>query len=147
PWDNDTKYRTLFDSIDEGFCVIEMVFGDDGSAVDYVFVEANPSFERQTGLANAMGRSVRDMVPAHESHWFEIYGDVALSGRPRRIEAEAAALSRWYDVYAFRVGDPAKHLVAVLFNDISERKSLERELRRAHDALTESEERFRSLVT
>ena len=45
-------------------------------------------------------------APAHEAHWFEIYGQVALTGVSVRFEHEAAALERWYDVYAFRVGDP-----------------------------------------
>ncbi|HKR15478.1 MAG TPA: PAS domain S-box protein [Pyrinomonadaceae bacterium] len=119
--ETEAKYRSLFDAIDEGFCVIEVLF-DDGRPVDYRFLETNPAFERQTGLVNAIGRTVREFVPAHDAHWFQIYGRVALSGEPIRFEAPATALGRFYDVYAFRMGEPHEHRVAVLFNDITERR-------------------------
>lgn len=132
--ESEEKYRTLFDSIDEGFCVIEVLFDDAGRPTDYVFLETNGAFERQTGLADATGRRMRDLAPDHESHWFEIYGQIALSGEPQRFEQTARALGRWYDVYAFRIGRPEQRRVAILFNDIGERKQAER-------ALQESEER------
>lgn len=34
----------LFDSIDEGFCVIQMIFDENNKPVDFKFVEVNPSF-------------------------------------------------------------------------------------------------------
>ncbi|MBX3621736.1 MAG: response regulator [Rhizobacter sp.] len=123
--DSRDKYRLLFDSIDEGFCVIEVMFDTQGRPHDYRFVEVNPSFERQTGLVDAAGRRMRELAPAHEQHWFDTYGEVALSGRAIRFENRAEALRRWYDVYAFRVGDPSLHLVAVLFNDVTQRKRAE----------------------
>jgi signal transduction histidine kinase len=130
-WASEDKYRVLLDSIDEGFCVIQMVFDGDGVAVDYLFLEANHSFERQTGLVDVIGQRIRHLTEAHEEYWFRTYGDVARSGRPVRFEAPAQALGRWYDVYAFRVSDPAHHQVAVLFNDISQRKRAEIALQEA----------------
>ncbi len=133
------KYRSLFDSIDAGFCIIELVFDADGKPVDYIFLEANPAFERQTGLIDATGKTMRSMVPGHEKHWFDLYGAVAMTGEQMRFEQHAEALGDiWYDVYAFRVGDPAARQVAVLFNDISTRRTME-------IALRESEERLRGL--
>ena len=127
--ESELRYRTLFDSIDDGFCVIEVLFDDAGRSLDYRFLETNPAFVRQTGLADAVGRSMRELVPEHEAHWFEAFGRVALTGEPIRFEAPAAALGRWYDVYALRIGDPAAHRVAILFSDIGERKRVEAVLR------------------
>ncbi|MBE9181756.1 PAS domain S-box protein [Oculatella sp. LEGE 06141] len=133
---SEERYRTLFESIDEGFCVIEVLFeqhsqsGISGSApqaTDYRFWETNPAFERQTGLTNAQGKRIRELVPNHEDYWFEIYGNIAQTGVSRRFENYAAALQRWYDVYAFRVGQPESHRVAVLFNNITDRKLVEQE--------------------
>ena len=56
------RYRTLFESIDEGFCVIEVLHDDDGRPADYRFIEANPAFEQQTGLVNAVGHTARDQA-------------------------------------------------------------------------------------
>jgi PAS domain S-box-containing protein len=132
---SEEKYRTLFDSIDEGFCTIEMLFDGNDKPVDYRFLEVNPSFEKQTGIQNARGRRMREIAPLHEAHWFEIYGKIALTGEPARFESPAAQLHSWYDVYAFRVGEPQERQVAVLFNNITERKRAEEALRRAHDEL------------
>ena len=79
---SEEKYRNLFDSIDEGFCIIEMVFDADSRPSDYRFLEVNASFERQTGLHDAKGKLMRILVPNHETYWFEIYGKVALTGLP-----------------------------------------------------------------
>jgi PAS domain S-box-containing protein len=133
--ESEARYRTLFDSIDEGFCIIEVLFDELGKATDYRFLEVNRGFERQTGLMGATGRRVRELAPSHEEHWFEIYGRVALTGEPIRFEEAARALGRWYDVYAFRVGDPEDRRVAVLFNDIMERHRAELALRQSEAAL------------
>jgi PAS domain S-box-containing protein len=132
----EERYRMLFDTLLEGFCIVEVVFDGD-VPVDYRFLEINPTFESQTGLKNARGRLMRELAPNHEAHWFEIYGRVALTGQPARFVNEAKALNRWYDVSAYRVGGPESRKVAILFSDITE-------ARRATDALRESEARERA---
>ena len=126
--ESEEQYRSLFESIDEGFCIIEVLLDEHGKADDYRFLELNPSFERQTGLKNAQGKRIKSLAPDHEHFWFDVYGEIASSGRPARFEHEAKALGRFYDVYAFRVGEPGDNKVAVLFNDISERKRAEEEI-------------------
>ena len=53
------RYRTLFESIDEGFCVIEMLFDEHDRPADYRFVEMNPAFVKLTGLEGAAGKRMR----------------------------------------------------------------------------------------
>ncbi|MGF7154712.1 PAS domain S-box protein [Novosphingobium gossypii] len=131
---SEQRYRALFEAIDAGFCVIEVIF--EGSVpIDYRFLEVNKAFEAQTGLVDAAGKRMRELAPAHEQHWFDIYGRVAATGAPIRFENEAAALGFWYDVHAFRVGDPAERRVAILFNDISDRRRAEIALRELNDSL------------
>jgi PAS domain S-box-containing protein len=128
---SEKRYRSLFESIDEGFCVIQVLFDEAGRPTDYRFLETNPPFEHHTGLRDVVGKSMRQLRPAHEEHWFEIYGRVALTGEPIRFQNRADALHRWYDVYAFRFGDPQERKVAVLFNDITERRRTEEALKDA----------------
>jgi PAS domain S-box-containing protein len=137
--ESEEHYRMLFDSIDEGFCTIEVLFNENNEPVDYRFLEANPAFETQTGIKNGRGKRMREIAPQHEEHWFQIYGKIALTGEPARFDNPAAQLQRWYDVHAFRVGEPQERKVAILFNDITER-------RRKEAALRESEERFQAMA-
>jgi PAS domain S-box-containing protein len=135
---SEARYRTLFDAIDAGFCVVEVLF-DGERPVDYRFLETNPAFEAQTGLRNAVGRTARELVPDLEEHWFETYGRVARTGEAERFEKGSVPMNRWFDVHALRIGAPEERRVAILFNDISER-------RRSELALVESEQRFRLMA-
>jgi PAS domain S-box-containing protein len=128
--ESEDRYRTLFNSIDQGFCIIEVIFDGQAKPVDYLFLEINPSFERQTGMKDAVGKRMREFAPQHEEHWFETYGRVALTGEPIRFQNRAEQLHRSYDVYAFRFGDPANRQVAILFSDITERQRAQEELDR-----------------
>ncbi len=129
---SEARYHTLFDSIDEGYCVIEVIFDEQEKPMDYRFLEINSAFEKQTGLIGAQGKRMRELAPGHEEYWFEIYGRIALSGEPARFQNRAEQLRRWYDVYAFRYGEPKNRHVAILFNDITERKRAEEEIRKAN---------------
>jgi PAS domain-containing protein len=75
----EARFRHFFDVIDEGFCIIEVLFDDSGKALDYRFLEINPAFEKHTGLAQAVGKRMRELAPEHDEHWFQIYGHVALT--------------------------------------------------------------------
>ena len=118
----------LFDTLIEGFCTIEMIFDAAGKPIDYRFLEINPAFERQTGMHDAQGKLMRELAPNHEQHWFDIYGKIALTGEPLRFENEAKALGRHYEVCAYRVGGPGSRKVAILFNDITERRTAQRKM-------------------
>jgi len=76
--ESEERYRTLFNTLIEGFCTIEMIFDAAGKPVDYRFLEVNPAFEKQTGMHGAQGKLMRDLAPNHEAHWFEIYGKIAI---------------------------------------------------------------------
>jgi PAS domain S-box-containing protein len=133
------KYRSLFESVDQGFCILEMLFDESNRPFDYRFLETNPIFEKQTGLKQAVGKTARELVPDLEPHWFEKYGNVALTGNAIRFTQGSAAMGRWFDVYAFRLGEAASRQVALLFTDITERKL-------AEESVKQSEENFRNMI-
>jgi PAS domain S-box-containing protein len=139
--DSEERYRTLFEAIDEGVCIIEMLYDESGKPCDYRFLDMNSAFVQHTGLTDAVGKTVLEMVPGHDPHWFDTYGRVASTGEPVRFINEAHAMNRWFDVYATRVGDADSRKVAVLFNDITERKRAETEAQRLAADLTAADRR------
>src|SRR5205085_3240360 len=71
--DSESKYRTLFKTMDEGFCIIEFVDGPEGPLSDYVHLEANDAYARHAGIENVVGQKVREMVPDEASEWVRLY--------------------------------------------------------------------------
>jgi len=122
---SERKYRALFDSIDEAFALVEVIF-DGARCVDYRFLEVNRAFERQTRLPGAVGRTARELVPDLEQDVIDRYGRVAVTGDPVRFECCIAGMDgTWYSAYAVRVGGEGSREVAVVFDDITERKRTE----------------------
>jgi signal transduction histidine kinase/CheY-like chemotaxis protein len=133
---SEERYRTLFESIESGFCVIEVDLQAPGNCIDYRVVEANPAFYRQTGFPKAVfNRWLREAEPSLEEHWYEAYGRVAHTRVAERFEQESKRLGRWFDVFAFPAGSPAEHRVGILFNDISARRQAEGQLRNLNETL------------
>ena len=143
--ESEARYRSLFESIDEGFCVVEVLVDGSGRPVDYRWVETNPAFEQQTGLTDAVGRTARELVPGLEEQWVATYGRVALTGEPTRFQSGSAAMGRWFDVYAFRIGRPEERRVALLFKDISAARAAEQERQRLTGALEVERARLRQV--
>jgi len=127
--ESEAKYHLLFESIDEGFCQIQLLYDAQGQPIDWLYLEANPTFERQIGV-NPVGQRVSQVVGAVEAHWLAFYHQVALSGQPARTENYVSALDRWYTIYASPVGATADQLT-VVSDDCTARKQLEAALRGA----------------
>jgi PAS domain S-box-containing protein len=117
--ESESRYRLLFDSLDEGFCICELLMDEHGCATDFRYLETNPAFERQSGLTNAVGRTARQLSPGIEAHWLERYARVAATGEPVRFRSRSVTIGRFFDVFAFRVGRPDDRHVAMLFTDVT----------------------------
>jgi PAS domain S-box-containing protein len=129
---SEERYRTLFEAIDNGFCVIDMIYDENDKPIDYRFVEINPAFKKQTGMQDAIGKSAKELVPDLDEFWFKTYGRVGLTGESVQFESWADAMQRWFEVSAFRIGPPELRRVALLFADITARRQGEEALREAH---------------
>ena len=125
----ERRYRMLFDSIDEGFCIIEFLDGPDGPLSDYVHVEANAAYARNAGIPDVVGRTLRELVsPEAADDWAARYRGVLLTGEPIRFERELEETGRYLSLSAFRIEPPELRQVAVLFQDVTARRKAELDL-------------------
>lgn len=129
------SYRTLFETMDEGFCIIEFFDGPHGPLSDYIHVEANAAYERHAGIPNVVGQKLREMVPDEADGWVELYGSVLHTGKPIRFQRELEKTGHHLDVSSFRVGPFENRQVAVFFKDITDRVRAERALRDLNETL------------
>jgi PAS domain S-box-containing protein len=131
---SDARYRALFEAIDEGFCIIEFIDGPHGPLSDYVHIEANSGYERQTGITDIVGKRLREIEPDAADKWIDLYGEVLRTGQPVRFEQEFVAIGRHIEVSSARLEPASLKQVSVLFRDITARKQSEAALR-ASEAL------------
>ena len=131
------KYHWLFESIDEGFCIIEAAEVSPGAPIDFRYVEANPAFAVQSGIGDVVGKTIREVFPGITEDWFATYDAVLRTGTPIRFERTLQPAGRVLELYAFRADELGQPRVAVIFKDISERSRLERQLKEQSDALVD----------
>ncbi|MGC4062939.1 MAG: GAF domain-containing protein [Aquabacterium sp.] len=117
--DSEMRYRTLFESMDEGFILGEVAFDESGRPVDILYLDSNPAAIRITGV-DYRGRRLSELTPAYESHWLEIWGRVACTGVGERDQRYAAPLDKWFDFYVYPVGNK----VAIVFQDITAQRAI-----------------------
>ncbi len=132
--ESEARYRSLFENLLNGIAYCRMLFEDD-RPVDFVYLEVNRTFGELTELKNVVGRKVTEVIPGiRQSHpeVFEIYGRVALTGRPERFEVYLKPLERWL---AISVSSPRKEYFVAVFDNITERRVAEESLRLQSAAL------------
>jgi PAS domain S-box-containing protein/putative nucleotidyltransferase with HDIG domain len=130
---NEELYRSLFENMLNGFAYCKMLFHQN-QPQDFIYLKVNHSFELLTGLKDVEGKKVSEVIPGireADPELFEIYGRVALTGKPEKFETYVASLKMWFSISIY---SPAKEYFVAVFDVITERKQMEEELRSAAHA-------------
>ena len=138
--ESEKRYRSLFENMNAGFVLFEVVRNEQGTPVDLIIVAANEGFEKTTGLIlkAAVGKHLTKVLPGiekDEADWIGKYSQVALTGEPIHFEQGSELLGHYYSISAFQA---APKQCAVSFLDITERK-------RNEEVIIESEKKYRLL--
>jgi PAS domain S-box-containing protein len=133
--ESEARYLSLFENMLNGLAYCRMIYKG-GKPVDFVFLEVNRAFERLTGLKDAVGKKVTEIIPGiRESNpeLFKIYGRVAAAGRPETFETYVKGLDSWFEVSVY---SPEKDRFVAIFDVITERKWAEENARQLNERLT-----------
>jgi len=115
-----------------GYACCKMLF-ENNVPSDFIYLEVNEAFEKLTGLKEVVGRRVTEILPGIKTdhpEWLEIYGRVALSGRPEKLESYIESLKIWLSVSVY---SSEKDIFVTLINNITESKQAEGALRLSND--------------
>ncbi|HVG14705.1 MAG TPA: PAS domain S-box protein, partial [Chitinophagaceae bacterium] len=124
---SEEKYRTLFETIDEGFAIQELLTDENGNVTDLIYREVNEAYAQHTGIKNAMGKKASELFPHLEQHWLDNMIHVYKTGEPVRTEGYQSDMQRWFTLQYSSIGGPGSPFIAAVFNDITERKSREQQ--------------------
>ncbi len=125
---SEEKFRGLFETMDQGLSIVEMIYDEKNKPIDFRYLETNPVFNKQSGLPDVLNKTIKELVPDIEDFWIETYGKVSLTGEPIRFTQEAKTMNSWFDVNAFRLGEKGSKKVAILFTNITKQKKSEETL-------------------
>ena len=119
--ESNERFRLLFDHMLNGIAYCRMIF-EEGRPVDFIYEQVNQSFETITGLREAEGKRVSELIPGiHQiqPEILELYERVARTGQTERVELQVVPLMIWIDISVYSV--QKEHFVAI-FDNITERK-------------------------
>ena len=134
----ELQFRLLFENMEQGFALHEMIFDEKGNPVDYKFVLVNKAFEQVTGLeaSHIVGKTVKEILPDLEQTWIENYGKVALTGKALHFENYSQEFEKYFNVIAY---SPERNYFAVVFTDVTLNKIYQKELIAAKERAEESD--------
>ncbi len=125
---SEEKFRSLFTAMAEGMALHQLLYGPDGQAVDYMILEANPAYERHTGLrvADIAGRPATLAYGTSQAPYLDVFARVADTGVPAALEVFFEPLQKHFAISVF---SPGRGRFATVFLDITEHKRAEAEIR------------------
>jgi PAS domain S-box-containing protein len=130
---NQRKYSGLFQHMTDGFAYCQVLFDQDGEPVELVFSDINTAFKHLMNLGDkpVLGRKVSDVFPHMKNEyagWIQIYRKLSRNGKNFKIEKYFEGLDRWFIVHAYC---PEPGYFAIVFQDITERKKTEKQLKQS----------------
>lgn len=132
--DIEEKFRTLFENISEGVAIHELVYEGD-KPVNYRIIDVNPAYKDIIGIdkIKAVGAIATELYEMDEPPFFDIYLKVATTQKPHRFEIHYEQLDRYFMIDAV---SPRKGQFATVFEDITEQKRIEYEIKKKNEELT-----------
>lgn len=128
----------IIEKMMNAYALHRIILDDAGIPIDYEFLDVNPAFEELTGMKKeqVIGKTYRQIVPHWEEEkvdWIRIYGEVALTGQPKRFMDYTTHFGKWVVVNAY---SPKKDYFITVFNDITPQKQTEEDLRNKNEEIT-----------
>jgi PAS domain S-box-containing protein len=121
--ENERKYRSLFQSTNDGIALHQLITDASGQPVDYIILDVNPLFEKLLGLERdaVIGKKATVVYNQERAPFLDIYARTAQTGELYTFEEYFAPMDKHFHITVF---SPAPGQFATVFQDITERKQI-----------------------
>ncbi|HEX2917750.1 MAG TPA: PAS domain-containing protein, partial [Edaphobacter sp.] len=126
---SEKRYRAIFESVEEGVCILERLPPRPNGQRDYRYVAMNVAMQRMFGIADLSGQSIRDNFPDEVEAWYDDYDRVLQTGQSVRFERESVPQRKYLEMFIARLEDGDSNALLVVMQDITARKQAEALLR------------------
>lgn len=135
---SEEQFRKLFENMQQGFALHEMIFDKNNEPIDYKYIMVNESYYKHTrqNKISVIGKTIKELYPSIEKSWIVNYGRVAQTGIVLHFENYTKEFDKYYDVVAYC---PKNGYFATIFTDITKNKKYEKQLLKAKAKALESE--------
>ena len=137
----EARWHGLFEKLQEGVILGELVRGEDGRVTDWRYVDVNPAWGSlfQMEPENAIGRTVRELFPGVAEQRIDEMAAVVARGVSSTFTRQISVSGRWYEKKAFKL---EADRFAALFVETTERKLADAR----RDALLTLNDRLRDMT-
>lgn len=131
---SENKFRSLYSSMAEGVAIYDVLYDSDGNIVDYIITDINPAYEKILGLKRkeVIGQKSTVIYGLNKPPYLDLYLKAAEKGEPEHLEMYYEPMDKYFKITATF---PEKDKFATFFEDITELKKAEEELKQAHALL------------
>lgn len=131
---SEEKLHSLYDNMLEGVALHELVYDENGSAIEYRIMDANSRFESILGMkrGDVINKLSTQVYGTSHPPYLKRFSKVASSGIPHHFDAFFPPLNKTLEI---SVSPWGKNGFATIFSDISERKKSEEALRESNSLL------------
>ncbi len=124
---SESNFRALFNTMQEGFVVWEIILNEENQLADLRFIDLNPTFEKSIGISRVelIGKRINEMKFFIEEYWFTVFSKVLETGQPHEFEGYLSHFDSYFELFIFQ---PEPSHIACLVVDITARCRAEKDL-------------------
>lgn len=132
--DSQEKIRDVFNAMEEGLALNELVFNQNGEVVDYRILEVNPAYEEIAKLkrGDVIGKSATEIYGMSTGYITDFWKEHINDARSIKTDYFMEDTKQWRHVSTSR---PIRNRFATVFFDITEQKNIELALRASEKKL------------
>ncbi|MHA1463613.1 MAG: PAS domain S-box protein [Candidatus Heimdallarchaeaceae archaeon] len=122
--ENEERFRALFEEMKQAYALYEVIYDNKRNPVDAILVEINPEYEKivKRKREEIIGKKISEIYPnlkKQEINPIVVLGTTAITGETVTSEYFNKDVGKWFLAKSF---SPMKDHVAVLFDDITEKR-------------------------